>query len=103
MIRNIVLFKLKEGVSRDSAEVDAGFRLVEDLDKQIPEIREWEVGWHTFGEFPGAYDWALSSLFDDADAFQCYFNHPAHRAAIGHWKDHASWVVVDMLAQTEGS
>jgi hypothetical protein len=96
MIRNIVLFKLNEGVSRDSAEVETGLDLVEELNKRIPEIREWEIGWHAFDTSPVSYDWALNSLFDDTDAFVRFFNHPAHQAAIAHWKNLSTWVVVDM-------
>jgi hypothetical protein len=69
---------------------------VKNLDREIPEIRQWEVGWHVFDETPASYDFALNSLFDDTAAFQRYFNHPAHLAAIAHWMHHASWVVVDL-------
>jgi hypothetical protein len=96
MIRNIVLFKLNDGLTRVSPTVTEGFELVKNLDREIPEIRQWEVGWHVFDETPASYDFALNSLFDDTAAFQRYFNHPAHLAAIAHWMHHASWVVVDM-------
>jgi hypothetical protein len=96
MIRNIVLFKLNEGLTRESPEVTEGFELVKNLDREIPDIRQWEVGWHAFDAMPVSYDFALNSLFDAAAAFQRYFHHPAHMAAIAHWMDHASWVVVDM-------
>lgn len=96
MIRNIVLFKLNEGVSPQSIEVENGLKMVEALEGQIPEIREWEVGRHALDSSPYSYDWALNSLFDDAESFQRYFNHPAHLAAISHWKDISSWIVVDM-------
>ncbi|MFC5835080.1 Dabb family protein [Nonomuraea insulae] len=93
---NIVLFKLNERVTRDSAEAEARMQLVKDLDKQIHEVRHWDVGWHTFDGFPGTYDWALNSLFDGTEAFMRFLNHPAHQAPIAHWKNHASWVVVDV-------
>lgn len=96
MIRNIVLFKLDEGLTRESPEVKEGFELVKNLDQEIPEIRQWEVGWHLFDATPVSYDFALSSLFDDAAAFERYFNHPSHLAAIGYWQNYASWAVIDL-------
>ena len=96
MIRNLVFFKLNDGLTRESPEVVEGFELVRNLEREIPEIRQWDVGWHAFDETPVSYDFALNSLFDDTAAFQRYFNHPAHLAAIAHWMDHATWVVVDM-------
>ncbi|WP_406451644.1 Dabb family protein [Streptomyces sp. NBC_01622] len=96
MIRNLVFFKLNDGLTRESPEVVEGFELVRNLERDIPEIRQWEVGWHAFDETPVSYDFALNSLFDDTAAFQRYFNHPAHLAAIAHWMEYATWVVVDM-------
>ncbi|MEV6174231.1 Dabb family protein [Streptomyces sp. NPDC051954] len=96
MIRNIVLFKLNEGLTRESPEVVEGFELVRNLGREIPEIRQWEVSWHVFEGTPVSYDFALNSLFEDEAAFQRYFHHPAHQAAIGHWLSRASWAVIDM-------
>ncbi|MDH6218061.1 Dabb family protein [Streptomyces pseudovenezuelae] len=72
------------------------FELVQNLEQEIPEIRQWELGWHLFDPTPVSYDFALSSLFDDAAAFQRYFNHPSHLAAIDYWQQHSSWAVIDL-------
>jgi hypothetical protein len=96
VIRNIAFFKLNDGLTCESREVAEGFELVKNPEREIPGILQWDVGWHVFDETPVSYDLAVNSLFDDTAAFQRYFNHPAHLAAIAHWMDHATRAVVDM-------
>ncbi|MFJ3498474.1 Dabb family protein [Streptomyces sp. NPDC086091] len=96
MIRNIVLFRLDEGLTRESSEVIKGIELIEQLPREIPEILEWEIGWHALPSTPVSHDFVLTSLFADSEAFFRYFHHPAHRTTIAHWKKHASWAVIDV-------
>ncbi|MGW5333096.1 Dabb family protein [Streptomyces bauhiniae] len=96
MIRNIVLFRLHNGVVRESLEVAKGVELISALPAQISELRELELGWHVLGSTPIHYDFALSGLFEDSAAFFRYFHHPAHQAAMGHWREIASWGVIDI-------
>ncbi|SFF81720.1 Stress responsive A/B Barrel Domain [Actinacidiphila alni] len=96
MIRNIVFFKLNDGVTAENPDVAAGVELVEALEKEIPEIRQWEFGGHALDRMPISYDFALNSLFEDVDAFLRFMHHPAHQAVIAHWQTFSSWVVVDM-------
>jgi Stress responsive A/B Barrel Domain len=44
---------------------------------EIPAIREYEVG---PGLNRGNATLAINALFDDAEAFETYRSHPAHRA-----------------------
>ena len=42
MIKHILLFKFKEGISEE--EKNIGIEMLRSLKEKIPEIREWEVG-----------------------------------------------------------
>ena len=95
MIRHLVLFKLNEGVAKDEPRVAAGVEAFRALDKQIDELREWECGWNvTVRDI--AYDFAINSLVDDAEALQVYLAHPAHQAGVALWREFATWVIADV-------
>ncbi|MGI5339125.1 Dabb family protein [Streptomyces sp. CA-181903] len=94
MIRHLVLFKLNEGVERDDPRVRAGVQAFEKLGGEIPELRFWECGWNV-SERPIAYDYAINSAVEDADALQRYLDHPAHQAGVGLWREFATWVIAD--------
>ena len=95
MIRHLVLFKLNEGVAKDEPRVAAGVEAFQALDKQIDELREWECGWNvTVRDI--AYDFAINSLVDDAEALQAYLAHPAHQAGVALWRNFATWVIADI-------
>ncbi|MFI9771759.1 Dabb family protein [Streptomyces sp. NPDC052415] len=94
MIRHLVLFKLNEGVTRDDPRVVEGEKAFQALEGTIPEIRFWELGWN-LSDRPIAYDYAINSAFDDADALRRYVEHPEHQAGVALWKEFATWVIAD--------
>ncbi|MCZ2527288.1 Dabb family protein [Streptomyces sp. HB2AG] len=94
MIRHLVLFKLNEGVGRDEPRVVEGARLFRELGPLVPALESWECGWN-ISDRPIAYDFAINSSVADADALKAYAEHPAHRAAVAHWAEYATWVVAD--------
>ncbi|GAA0386920.1 Dabb family protein [Streptomyces luteireticuli] len=94
MIRHLVLFKLNEGVDRDDPRVLAGVEAFERLDGAVPELRFWECAWN-ISDRPIAYDFAVNSAVEDAEALQRYLDHPAHRAAAAQWREFATWVIAD--------
>lgn len=94
VIRHLVLFKLNEGVERDDPRVLAGVEAFERLDGTVPELRFWECAWN-ISDRPIAYDFAVNSAVEDAEALQRYLDHPAHRAAAGLWREFATWVIAD--------
>jgi hypothetical protein len=94
MIRHLVLFKLNEGVPRDDPRVLEGEKAFRSLEGAIPEIRFWELGWN-LSDRPIAYDFAINSAFDDADALRRYAEHPEHQAGVALWKEFATWVIAD--------
>ncbi len=94
MIRHLVLFKLDEGVTRDDPRVVEGVRAFRALGDRIEELRSWECDWN-ISERPNAYDFAINSAVDDADALKRYIEHPAHQAGVALWREFATWVVAD--------
>ncbi|MGW1076489.1 Dabb family protein [Streptomyces sp. NPDC002537] len=94
MIRHLVLFKLNDGVDRNDPRVAAGVQAFEELGKLIPELRFWECGWN-LSDRPIAYDFAINSAVDDAEALQRYLDHPAHQAGVAQWREFATWVIAD--------
>ncbi|GGX93088.1 Dabb family protein [Streptomyces hiroshimensis] len=94
MIRHLVLFKLNEGVRRDDPRVVAGVQAFEKLGGAIPELRFWECAWN-ISDRPIAYDFAINSAVDDAEALQRYLDHPAHQAGVAQWREFATWVIAD--------
>ncbi|MFH9824436.1 Dabb family protein [Streptomyces bobili] len=94
MIRHLVLFKLNEGVTRDDPRVVEGEAAFRALGGQIEELRFWELGWN-ISDRPIAYDFAINSAVEDADALKQYLEHPAHQAGVALWREFATWVIAD--------
>ncbi len=75
MIRHIVLFKFRNGLSEESRKkLVAALR---DLKKSISLVKELEVGADVAGK-PNSYDIALNSVFETLDDVERYAVHPDH-------------------------
>ncbi|WP_217162957.1 Dabb family protein [Streptomyces sp. AC512_CC834] len=94
MIRHLVLFKLNDGVGRDDPRVIEGVEAFRALGGRIEELRVWECAWN-ISDRPIAYDFAINSAVDDADALGRYLGHPAHQAGVALWREFATWVIAD--------
>ena len=94
MIRHIVLFTLKDGISGDDERVRRAFDELRNLKGKIDVIRDWEVG-ENFSDRPIAVDFGLNSSFDTADDLACYIGHDAHQAVVGLLKEVCTWVLCD--------
>lgn len=75
MVRHIVFFRFKEGLSEDDRAclIDA----LEGLKAKIALIKELEVGKDLAGKH-NSYDLALNSVFDCLDDVEAYAVHPDH-------------------------
>jgi hypothetical protein len=92
MIRHILLFKFKEGVSQDVRD-DATQRLT-GLGEQCPTVSSWSVGVNE-ADSVSAYDVAEVADFEDRQALQEYKDHPAHKDLAAHLGGIANWALVD--------
>ena len=82
MIRPIVVFKVREDVSRDDPRVERAFAAPRALPGKIEGIQPWVVG-ENFSGRSIAFDYGLfSPLSTRLDPF-LYITPPAHRAAGG--------------------
>ena len=94
MIRHLVLFKLKPGVTRDDPRVTRWMELSDQLPSQIPEIVSREGGWNVTDR-PIAYDFGQNSTFRSRADLAVYLPHPAHQAMVAVAREVADWVLVD--------
>ncbi len=94
MIRHLVLFKLNEGVERDDPRVVKGVEAFRALGGQIDELRFWECGWNV-SDRPIAYDFAINSAVEDADACSGTWSTRPTRRGVALWREFATWVIAD--------
>ena len=100
MIRHLVLFKLKPGVTRDDPRVRRWMEMSARLPSEIPQIVGWESGWNVTDR-PIAYDFGQNSTFRSRADLGIYVPHPAHQAMVAVAREVADWVLVDY--EMEGS
>ena len=96
MLRHIVIFKFREGVTRHDPRVAEVYSQLAALPSLIPEVREWEQGYNVSGR-DIAYDLALYSSFDNQETLQRYSDHPAHRAVVSRLREICTWNIVDYV------
>jgi hypothetical protein len=96
VIRHIVLFKVKEDVSRDDPRVVRVFAALRALPGEIEGIQQWEVG-ENFSGRSIAVDYSLFSSFATREDLARYIDHPAHREVVGLLQEVCTWQVCDYL------
>ncbi len=96
MLKHIVIFKFKDGVTREDPRVAEVYAQLARLPGRIPEVREWEQGYNVSGR-DIAYDIALYSSFENQEALLRYSDHPEHRAVVARLREICTWHIVDYL------
>lgn len=93
MIDHIVLFTLRQGVSRGDAEDLT--RSLDALKGSVPGVVDLSVG-ENFSERAGGYTHGLVVRFHTRDALQGYMEHPDHRAVVEKLEERTTGrIVVD--------
>lgn len=95
MIRHIVLFKFKPGISWDDPRAQEAERIAAKVGGEVPELHEWKYGRNISGR-PIAYDFAVIGVMDDEEALERYLVHPFHQEAIRLWREISEWVIADL-------
>lgn len=98
MIRHIVLFKFKPGVSWADDAVLAAENVARRVGDEVPDLRYWYAG-RNFSDRPVAYDFVVIGLLADEDALRRYMEHPFHQGAIAQWRAISDWVIADVIEQ----
>ncbi|WP_409494788.1 Dabb family protein [Amycolatopsis sp. cmx-11-12] len=96
MIRHIVLFKLKDGVTRDDPRVPVAESMARRVGDEVPDLRYWYAG-RNFSDRPVAYDFVVIGLVEDEAALDRYMTHPFHQDAIAVWREISDWVIADVV------
>ena len=97
MIKHIVFFKVREGVTRDDPRVGRAFGTLRALPDSIEGIQQWEVG-ENFSDRPIAVDYSLYSSFLSREDLARYIDHPAHREVVGLLQEVCTWQICDYVA-----
>jgi hypothetical protein len=79
VIRHVVMFKLKPGVSQ--AQRDEWLRMSRRLHAEIDLVRAFSIGSDLL-RLPRSYDVAVVADFDDLDDVRAYADHPTHLATV---------------------
>lgn len=94
MIKHLVLFKVKEGLTPESPEVQSVMTDANEL-HQLPMIKDWIFG-QDFLRRPISYDFALLATFDNKADLQAYAQHPEHVAIIKRLLEVTTYIVCDI-------
>ncbi|EYT80211.1 MULTISPECIES: Dabb family protein [unclassified Streptomyces] len=95
MIRHIVLFKFKPGISWDDPRAQAAEGIAAKVGGEVPDLQEWSTG-RNISTRPIAYDFAVIGLLEDEAALDRYLVHPFHQEAIRQWREISEWVIADL-------
>lgn len=98
MIRHIVLFKFKPGVSWQRPEALAAEDMARQVGDRVPDLRYWYAG-RNISDRPVAYDYVVVGLLADEDALRRYLDHPFHQDAIQAWREISDWVIADVVEE----
>jgi hypothetical protein len=92
MIRHVVLCKFHTAVSEEKRE--NAINTLNTLGQAISEVREWSMGKQALPS-KTAYDLAIVSSFENAEALERYRNHPDHIRTKNLLTEIAELAVVD--------
>ena len=79
MIRHVVMFKLRPGVSE--AQRDKWLEMSRRVHEQIDLVRAYSIGADLL-HLPRSYDVAVVADFDSLDAVRAYADDPAHLSTV---------------------
>ena len=79
MIRHVVMFKLRPGVSE--AQRDEWLEMSRRVHEQIDLVRAYSIGADLL-HLPRSYDVAVVADFDSLDAVRAYADDPAHLSTV---------------------
>jgi hypothetical protein len=93
-VTHLVLFKLKQGISKDDLRFKEAIKMAKSLPVRIKEIEDCSMGVN-FSTRPIAYDFGLTVIFSSRKDLNSYLAHPFHIQLVEVWKEIAEWNIVD--------
>lgn len=95
MIRHIVLFKFRPGITWEDPAALAAERSSRQVGTLVPGLLHWQVG-RNVARRDIAYDFAAIGLLPDQEALRSYQEHPFHQESAALWSAISTWVVADL-------
>jgi len=96
MIRHIVLFKLKDGLTREDPRVQAASRALAELGPTLAPVLRWETHW-CFGTRPVSNDFALICDLADEAALAAYQSDPEHQKVVALLREVYAFSAADFV------
>jgi hypothetical protein len=96
MIRHIVLFKLKDGLTRDDPRVQAVSSALTTLGPTLAPVLSWETHW-CFGSRPVSHDFALVCDVADEAGLAAYQNDAEHQKVSAELREVFTLAVGDFV------
>jgi hypothetical protein len=95
MIRHIVLFKFKPGITWNEPAALAAEQSSHQVGERVPDLLHWQVG-RNISSRAIAHDFVVMGLVQDQESLQRYLVHPFHQESAARWREISSWVVADI-------
>lgn len=95
MIKHLVLFKLKEGFTPETPQVQEVTSDMAAIGKKLPMVKEWIFGPDTTHR-PISYDYALITSVENREDLQAYIQHPEHQAIVKRILEVSTYIVADL-------
>lgn len=86
MLAHVVLFKTKPGVAANDPRVLALLGDLDQLPREIPEIKVWKHGANITPD-PQAWDYAVYAEFESEAALQVYYDNAVHADIVRRWEE----------------
>lgn len=95
MIKHVVLFKLKAGVSWDDPVTKQAVRMAARVGDEVSDLVTWQTG-RNISTRDIAYDFLVIGTVADEAALERYLFHPFHQEAVSLWRQISDWILVDI-------
>ncbi|ATB35623.1 hypothetical protein CYFUS_001037 [Cystobacter fuscus] len=95
MIRHIVLFKFKPGITWREPDALAAEQSSHQVGERVPDLLHWQAG-RNISRRDIAHDFAVIGLLHDQEALQRYLDHPFHQESAARWREISTWVIADI-------
>jgi len=94
MFVHLVLIKLKPGIARSDARVQAWEAAFKALPQHCSGIIRFEHGWNATAR-PIAYDYGVNMAFATGADLDAYGPNPKHQQVVASLRAFADWIICD--------
>ncbi|HVB43980.1 MAG TPA: Dabb family protein [Streptosporangiaceae bacterium] len=95
MIKHVVLFKFKSGVSWNDPVTQRAVHMASRVGEEVGDLLSWQTG-RNISPRDIAYDFLVIGTVANQQALDRYLVHPFHQEAIRLWREISDWIMVDV-------